>query len=81
MVEWVDSYGCASSWTPLGSEKPAILTCVSVGWLIDDYVGCIVVVPHRAELQGGEATQGCGDITIPRVAITRIVDLQETSDG
>lgn len=75
MVEWLDSFGCSASWTPLGSPTPTPLVCRSVGWLAYDGKDCKVVVPHVAGEDEPDARQGCGDMTIPTVAVRRIVDL------
>lgn len=70
LVEWVDSSGCASEWSEIGDvSKTEPSRCESVGWV---YVaeGCVVVVPHRSI--NAESPQGCGDMTIPESAITKI---------
>ena len=73
LIEWLDSYGCSSVWQKLSDCDAEVMICQSVGWLLHDGDECKVVVPHVA----GEADQGCGDMTIPSKAISRIVDLKE----
>lgn len=72
LVEWIDSYGCASSWEHFANTQPKVMTCKSVGWLLHDNDDCKTIVPHIAD----DPDQGCGDMTIPAKAITRMVDLQ-----
>jgi hypothetical protein len=72
LIEWLDSYGCSSTWQDLSVDDPKPIECRSVGWLLHDGAEAKVVVPHVAEGPG----QGCGDMTIPAAAIRRIVDLE-----
>ena len=76
LVEWVDSFGCAPDWRPLDSCAPDLLVCRSVGWLLHEDERCLVVVPHRTD-GGAVEPQGCGDMTIPRVAVLRVLPLEE----
>lgn len=79
LVEWEDSFGCASKWENIPEEisSPHVMRCRSVGWLAYDGDDCKVVIPHVGELSDGGPDQGCGDMTIPTCAVTRIVDLVE----
>lgn len=77
LIEWVDSFGCSSTWTSLSACDPEPMVCRSVGWLVHDGDDSKVVVPHVAH----NAEQGCGDMTIPTVAITKLVDLEERPAG
>jgi len=72
LIDWVDSYGCSAEWETLDSKDPQPMICRSVGWLTHDGNDCKVIVPHLCEW----TNQGCGDMTIPSVAIQRIVDLE-----
>lgn len=77
LVEWVDSYGCSPSWTSLDQPMPPprVMTCKSVGWLAHDGPDCKVLVPHLAKVGPDDPDQGCGDMTIPACAVTRMLDL------
>jgi len=77
LVEWLDSYGCSSSWQGVEEPFPAprVMTCRSVGWLVHDGADCKVLIPHLAVVGDDEPKQGCGDMTIPTVAVIRIEDL------
>lgn len=78
MVEWLDSFGCSSDWVELDEScRPKPMLCRSVGWLFHDEQDCKVIVPHVADVPDG-SKQGCGDMTIPAKAITRMVDLRES---
>ena len=70
LVEWVDSFGCSSSWQDLSDCSPEPLICKSVGWLAHDGENCKVVIPHMAEDHGSVKRQGCGDMTIPTKALS-----------
>jgi hypothetical protein len=52
------------------------MVCQSVGWLVHDDEICKVIVPHVSQ-PNHPATeqQGCGDMTIPVVAIRKITEL------
>lgn len=79
LIEWVDSFGCSSSWQELGEDydvKPIV--CRSVGWLFRDEPDSTVIVPHVAPMPDNAPQQGCGDMTIPTRAILRMVDLIES---
>jgi hypothetical protein len=76
LIEWLDSYGCSSSWQDLSTCEPGVMTCKSVGWLIHDDEKCKVVVPHMNQPDHPNASQqGCGDMTIPSASIVKILDL------
>jgi hypothetical protein len=79
-IEWVDSYGCASEWTPIDPYTPELLHCQSVGWLLHDGQDCKVIIPHLSQASHSNASQqGCGDMTIPTAAITKIVPITISS--
>jgi hypothetical protein len=76
LVEWVDSYGCSSSWQDIANCEPGVMVCKSVGWLIHDDEKCKVVVPHMNQPDHPNASQqGCGDMTIPSKSIVKILEL------
>lgn len=79
LVEWLDSCGCTSSWAEISDDAPKALTCKSVGWLAGESEEAIVIVPHFAPLD--DVDQGCGDMTIPRVCITKMTDLEVVTDA
>ena len=69
-IEWVDSYGCSSEWQRLETSDPNPLICKSVGWVIYESDTCVVIVPHMTEpIADSSVPDGCGDMTIPTVAI------------
>ncbi len=77
LIEWVDSFGCSTDWTPLEGNAPEVLVCRSVGWLLHDGDDCKTIVPHISSEHPGAERQGCGDMTIPNSAVVRIVELEE----
>ena len=78
LIEWLDSFGCSPSWTSLEDSRAAPLVCRSVGWLLKDTDTCKVLIPHITNPSDpGITPQGCGDMTIPTCAVTRMVDLAD----
>jgi hypothetical protein len=59
LIEWEDSIGCGTDWTPLPKrqEKPPVAR--SVGWLVRSDARAVTLVPHIV------IGQGCGDMVIP----------------
>ena len=77
-IEWQDSYGCSPDWENLEDCSAVPMVCRSVGWLVHDDEKCKVVVPHLNEANHPNAVlQGCGDMTIPTVAVVTMVDLKK----
>ena len=78
LIEWVDAFGCSPDWADLDDSRAEPLICRSVGWLLHDTPTCKVVVPHVTNTDDPTITpQGCGDMTIPSCAVTRMIDLRE----
>ena len=76
LIEWVDSFGCSPTWADIGDCAPAPMVCKSVGWLIHDSDACKVVVPHLSQSDHPNANrQGCGDMTIPTLAVVTMIEL------
>jgi len=77
IIEWLDSFGCSSSWQPLDISTPKPMRVKSVGWLAYDGKDCKVVIPHlSSEAPPGETIrQGCGDMTIPTRSILKVTTL------
>lgn len=77
MVEWEDSALPIPGWTYLADvPKPAIVHCVSVGWLIHDGRHVKALAPNMGDI-GAETMQVSGVIRIPARCIVRIVKLDE----
>ena len=80
LVEWVDSFGCPTNWTPIDQCQAELLVCRSVGWLIQDDEDCKVIVPHLSASKHANSTQqGCGDMTIPTAAVMSITELSKST--
>ena len=73
LVEWVDSYGCSSTWESVENCRAKPLLCRSVGWIVHRDKNCVVIVPHMTNDDETATKQGCGDMTIPTAAILRMV--------
>ncbi|MEL6613542.1 MAG: hypothetical protein AAFQ53_15705 [Bacteroidota bacterium] len=77
LVEWVDSFGCSTNWAQIHEAiDPVLPVCRSVGWLEHISDRALVVVPHVA-IDADSDRQGCGDMTIPRQAVTKLERLYE----
>ena len=77
LVEWVDSCGAIARWQYLDESEPEYILCRSVGWLVYDGEDCKRIVPHIGQHTTGDAReQGCGDMTIPTLAIRKMVDVR-----
>ena len=77
-VEWEDSARPMAAWSYLADfEEPAIVKCVSVGWLIYDSHHVKALAPNMGDLGNKEALQVSGIIRIPARSITRFVKLRE----
>ena len=68
LIEWLDSER-RNDWEPLDEIATAVRRCRSVGRLASDTDDCKVIVPHL----DADGSQGCGGMTIPTVAVLRIV--------
>ncbi|MGI9501859.1 MAG: hypothetical protein ACR2RE_02220 [Geminicoccaceae bacterium] len=76
-IEWIDSFGCSTTWTEIKEIAPELLVCVSVGFLAYDGEDCKVIVPHISqENHRHSEQQGCGDMCIPTVAVKKMIELQ-----
>ncbi len=75
MVEWEDSAQPVPAWQWVETyQVPAIVRCVSVGYLIADTPEALAVAPNIGDV-GCERIQASGIIRIPRRAVQRIADL------
>ena len=78
-VSWIDAVGCAPSWEEIRDAKAIPHKCYSVGWIVDESPEAIVVVPHYSpeNKAANIEEQGCGHMTIPKVAILYILSLEK----
>jgi len=66
-IEWVDSRGTHGSWTELSSMDTSYCIINSVGFILKETDDLIHLVPHVSY----DSDQGCGDMVIPKVCITK----------
>ncbi len=71
-IEWLDSLKGYPSWSFLDEIKPDLPLCKSIGWLIYSDKNAKVIVPHLIMGNKNIKQQGCGEMTIPSVAIKKI---------
>jgi hypothetical protein len=68
-VCWVDSRGVSAHWQELEHiRNDGVCHVWSVGWVIRDTEEFIQLCPHI----GHDPDQGCGEMSIPKVAIVKI---------
>ena len=78
VVDWLDSFGCSTTWQKIDGVDPEPLRCRSVGWLVYDGKETKVIVPHMSDVNHPTApAQGCGDMTIPARSVLHISELRE----
>lgn len=76
LIEWVDSDQPTGAWLRLSEFKPeGICQCVSVGFLIHDGEDIKIIAPNLADVTSEGNQQVSGTMSIPTVAIKRIVRL------
>lgn len=74
LVVWTDSHGCSSEWRDFSeAAEQEVIECQSVGWVIRDDDKALTIVPHMSA-----TSHCCGDMTIPKVAITKRTILKYT---
>lgn len=77
-IEWEDSTQPQSRWQWLSDVKaPAVVKCVSVGFLIQDTDQVKTLAPNLGGIDDPESMQATGLITIPSRAVTRISPIRE----
>ena len=74
LVEWLDSRR-GEGWVRLDELESSVTKCRSVGWIIAKDRKSVTLAGHLGE----NPEQCCGDITIPRCAISGITPLIEKS--
>lgn len=78
-IEWHDAHGVEPNWEwmeELLEKVDHICIAKSVGWLIKENKFQVVVVPHLIEASPLTRAQGCGEMTIPKSSIRRIVSFK-----
>ena len=76
MIEWTDACGGGSSWTELKDIETKLAVNLSVGWLLQADAEKTTVVPNLSWVNRPKS-DGCGEMTIPTNAITKIVTLSD----
>lgn len=78
MIEWEDSAQPIPEWQLLSEmEKPSVVKCVSVGWLVHDADEVKALAPNMGEVDSETNIQASGVIRIPARCIVKITELQE----
>jgi len=77
-IEWIDAHGVEPNWEwmeELLNKVGVIVVCKSVGFLVKETMKQVTIVPHVIEAAPHVKAQGCGDMTIPKANIVRLVVL------
>jgi hypothetical protein len=75
LVEWLDSRR-GEGWVRLDELESAVTRCRSVGWIIAKDKESVTLAGHIGE----NPDQCCGDLTIPKRAISKITQLSILSE-
>lgn len=82
LIEWLDSAQPVPRWLRLSDYDPGTaVSCVSVGWLIQDDRQVKALAPNMGEIEDAEHIQASGIIRIPTCAVTRIVRLRDEAQA
>lgn len=73
LVEWLDSRR-GEGWVRLDELENTVTKCRSVGWIISKDRQSVTLAGHLGE----NPAQCCGDLTIPRRAISKITQLRQS---
>lgn len=74
-VEWVDS-ARSYDWERLDEFEGEPVECESIGWLIKETDKYVII----AQNLGYEPVQVCNTMTIPKCAVTKMVDMIRECD-
>jgi hypothetical protein len=72
LVEWVDSRR-GEGWVRLAEINGTVTKCRSVGWIVAKDDCSLTLAGHIGE----EPEQCCGDLTIPKCSIRKVMILRE----
>ena len=75
LVQWVDS-AQTIRWTYLDEIRETPLQCASAGWIVKKTKEALTIAPHVSAEQDKSPHQGCGSMTIPMKAISKITELR-----
>ena len=76
LVVWEDSVVPDSRWVFLdGYEPHSCVQCQSVGWLVREKDGQLVLAPNVGDVAEGQSEQASGIIRIPMRSVTQVFDL------
>jgi hypothetical protein len=70
LIEWLDSRR-GEGWVRLDELESTVTRCRSVGWIVAKDKQSVTLAGHIGE----SPDQCCGDLTIPRRAISKITQL------
>lgn len=71
-VEWIDSRASNGRWHHVEDMESKPVLMKSVGWVLSETKDHIQIVPHL----GDEDSQGAGDMTIPKCAALKILNMR-----
>lgn len=68
VIEWEDSQGCPQGWQLFEDVSFEPVTIRSVGWVLRENRGSVMLAPHVGRV-GGDENQGQGIMVIPKRCI------------
>ncbi|MDC0641357.1 hypothetical protein OAP24_04265 [Porticoccaceae bacterium] len=78
LVEWIDSAQPIAAWMFLDNMPcMEVIECVSVGWLVAETDEVLMLAPNLGNTESEGSAQASGFIRIPKLAVTRRVELIE----
>lgn len=79
VIEWEDSYGALSGWTPLEGYEPKELVCISCGFIAYENKKVVALAPNYAPSTTYTHEQANGLIVIPKSCIVRTTSFSHPS--
>lgn len=76
LVEWLDSRS-GEGWVRLDELEGTVAKCRSVGWIVAKDIDSLTLASHVSN----NPEQCCGDMTIPRRAILKVIALNIPKRG
>ncbi len=71
-IEWQDARGASPEWREIDiAREDGMCICKSIGWVIRENDKFIQLAPHF----GQDPEQVCGDMTIPKSAIIKKLEV------
>ena len=81
IVEWLDSSSPIPEWRHLDNPPAArVILCLSVGWLLHDSDGVLMLAPNLGDINDQINAQASGFMPIPQSSIIRSIELRDPTE-